>query len=79
MRSNRNAKVDKQARISASIVRSLFLFFNLISVSAENTNLQNHEDTNGRIILIAFKLIAGYNLLIQIPKIQLIQDFFGES
>ena len=40
------------------------LFFDLISVSAGNSNLQNYKDANERIILIAFKLIAGYSLLI---------------
>ena len=53
------------SRISTSIVRSLSLC-DLISVSAENQNSQHHEDANGRIVLIAFKLIAGYNLLIEI-------------
>ena len=43
------------------MVRSLSFFFDLILV-----NSQNHEDTNGRIISIAFELIAGYNLLIEI-------------
>ena len=54
-------KSTKQACISASIVRSLFLFFDLNSVCAENPNSQNHEEANGRIILI-----AAYNLLIKI-------------
>ena len=66
MSSNRGSKVDKQACISASTVRSLSLFFDLISVSAENPNSKNHEDANRRTILIVFELIAGYNLLIQI-------------
>ena len=64
MRSNRGSKVNKQACISALIVKSLF--FDLISVSAENPNSQNYE--SGRVILIAFKLIAGYNLLIEIQN-----------
>ena len=71
MWSNRGPKGDKQARISASVVRnlslslSLSLFFDSILVSAKNSNSQNHEDAYGKIILIAFKLIVGYNLLIE--------------
>ena len=71
MWSNRGPKGDKQACISASVVRnlSLSLFFDLILVSAKNSNSQNHEDANGKIILIAFKLIEGYNLLIEIQNL----------
>ena len=39
------------------------LFSDLISVNAENPKSQNHEDANGRIILITFELIAEYDLL----------------
>ena len=70
-------KSKKQARILASIVRSLFLFFDLISVSAENSNSQNREGANEKMILIAPKLIAVYDLLIEI--LNFIQVFLGKS
>ena len=44
------------------------LFFDLISVNAENPNSQNHEDANGSITRIAFELIAEYNLLTEIQN-----------
>ena len=40
----------------------------LISINAKNPNSHNHEDANGRITLIAFELIAEYNLLIEIQN-----------
>ena len=40
----------------------------MISVNAENQNSQNHEDANGRITLIAYELIAEYNLLTEIQN-----------